>query len=203
MKEMPKKPSDQIQCFKHALRLPDVVDIPVNGVKVEITGTDEAYGHVWLRIECECPEKVRVLKEGLTAELGKIMKNMKPVDNPIDRLFDGTAMNLRMAKSGDRKGHFGIYGPRQPGVEDRNMEKHKQIWKSTKVDDTLRNLIGGFERCDIDVSVAGAFSFEEGTCAAVVCRRMYTHETKVAEDIDREVKEDFQKVDHEDATDAL
>ena len=195
---MPKKPSDQIMCFKHAVRLPDVVDIPLNDVKVEIIGTDEAYGHVWLRVECGCPDKVRVVKEGLQAELGKIMRNMKPVDNPIDRLFDGTAMHLRMAKSGERKGHFGIYGPRQPTADER-----RELWKNTKVDDTLRSLIDGLEKCDIDVSVAGAFSFEEGTCAAVVCRRMYTHETKVAEEIDKEVKEDFQKVDHEDATDAL
>ena len=195
---MPKKPSDQVTCFKHAMKLLDVIDIPVNDVKVEITGKDPAYDHVWLKVEVGCLEKVRVVKESLNAELCKIMNGVKPVDSPIDRLFDGTAMYLRMAKSGERKGHFGVYNTR-----DSKSESYKEIWKQTKVDDALRNLIGGLEKCDIDVCVAGAFSFEEGTRAAVVCRRMYTNETKVVDPTDVAAQEGVIVVEHEDAADEL
>ena len=187
LEKMGNKPQNEIRCFKHKVDLRNIVDVPLDNVVIKITGVDE-YGNTWISITCESPAVLEGIKETFEAELDRIAQ-IKCFNNPIGRILNGNVLHVRIAKAGDSKLHFGVYSAR--GLE------AADVWKKPKADDELRELLSSGNPVGVDLSMAGAFTFEEGTCVSIVCRRVYRvpHCSAAPE----EVKEDFEVVKSEDA----
>ena len=186
-KDMGNKPRDEIKCFKHKVDLRKIVDVALDNVSLCVAGVDE-YGNTWVTITCNNPDQLKSFKESVQHEITSAV-DVKYFNDPLAKVIDNDTLRVRIAKAGESKLHFGVYSSRQSETAD--------VWKRTKHDDDLRGLLSSDEPVGVDLCMAGAFTFEEGTCVSIVCRRVY-REPK-ATTPPEEIKEDYLVVKSEDA----
>jgi len=184
---MGNKPRDEIKCFKHKVDLKKIVDVPMDNVAVKLAGVDE-YGNTWVIITCNDPGQLKSFRESVEHEITNIV-NVKYFNDPLAKVMDESSLRVRIAKAGDSKAHFGVHSSRNSETAD--------VWKKTKHDDELRQLLSSEEPVCVDLCMAGAFTFEEGTCVSIVCRRLFRQPNGTIPS--EEIREDYEVVKGDDA----
>jgi hypothetical protein len=158
-----------IKALKYTMDLNEIVDVPINQATVQYVGFDEDYQHAWVRITPLDPAVFSTVLRDLQVHAHDLVPDM--TGRPLERVADGRSFCVRLARCGETPLHFGIYDSR---------DQSSVVWKEEMLDrEAIQAILENSPVFDVDVSVAGAFRFEESTCVSVVCRRLYKPATPI------------------------